>query len=427
MKKIHGQVFQYSLVLVVISLPYSIKINNIAIVLMVLNWIVEGNFAAKFAALRSNILFWLFAAFYTLHAIALVYTADLNEGLFQLEKKLPLLIFPFILASTTSLSKKQLQTVLFSFVLSIFVALTICLGYAFHRNNYLETFTNPVWFYFSYNDLTEVIDIQPNYLAIYVGFSIFILTFFLIENWHAYKVFEKLGRLLCITYFVLCLLLLSGRTPIAATIFIVSIASFYFFYKKGILLKGLLVWTVASLSLLVVMYQIPIIRERLLQTFGIEQQMTWISQMGDGKGGLPSIRLLKWKCAWEIIKDNWLIGVGPGDAQNLLQIQYKKINFDLAFNEKFNPHNQFLQTWLGLGFVGLISFVGSLAMPMVRSYRQKNHLYLIFVLFVFLCCITESVFERRLGIVFYAVFNSLLAFHFLADLNEVSIEPKSAD
>ena len=160
------------------------------------------------------------------------------------------------------------------------------------------------------------------------------------------------------------------------------------------------------------MYQIPVIKERFMLALGIEQKDVWINQYGDGKGVIQDVRPLKWKCAWNVIKENWFLGVGTGDGQEELQLQYKRINFDIAFNEEYNTHNQYLQTWLGLGLVGLLLLISCLIFPAISAFQRKNYLYMSFLMLFSICCITESMLCRQNGIVFYAFFNSIFAFHF---------------
>ena len=416
-QRIHQLIFFYSIIFLAVTLPFSIKANRYAIITLVINWLLEGNFRLKFKSLNRNWIFLSIACFYVLHLVALIYTDNIKEGFFQLEKKLPLVVITLVVITSQKLNQIQFKKILFCFFFSILLSSVICLGYAFHRNNYLETFHNPVWFYFSYNDLTEIIDIQPNYLAVYVSFSIFILFYFMTADWDRYRMPRKLTISFTILYLVFFLLLLAGRTPIAATILVLFCFSVYSFYKSNKLFKGLIILGISGMVLIGIIYNIPIVKERLWQTFGIDQKSVWISQMGDGKGGLPSVRLLKWESAWKIIKTNWLIGIGPGDVQDVLQVEYKRIGFDLAFNERYNPHNQFLQTWLGIGILGLVSFLGCFVSHIIM-HKERNFLNLSFIALIFLCCITESMFERQLGITFFGLFSSLFAFHSYAEFSE---------
>jgi O-antigen ligase len=66
-----------------------------------------------------------------------------------------------------------------------------------------------------------------------------------------------------------------------------------------------------------------------------------------------------------------------------------------------------------VGILGLLILIGSLIVPAVAANRNQNYLYLAFLLFFSLCFLTESVLNSQKGVVFFAFFNSLFAFHLL--------------
>lgn len=406
-REIHAKVFYYTLILVAITLPFSLVLNSISIVLLTCNWLVEGGYVRKIKSIKHKSLFLIFILFYTLHLVGMIYTSNASEGLFDLEKKLSLLILPLVI-STSHLNTVQLKNILKSFLCSALISSIICLVYAFHRNNYFETFYHINWLYFSYSDLTEIINIQPAYLSLYIAFSILLSFFFLIENYSHYNWIKKITFFSLILYLTVFLFLLASRIAIVAMVIILFTGIIYFFYKKNELYKGVLVLMLTGISLLAIMYQIPIVNERFMHILGIEHKNIWISQYGDGK--VPEVRMIKWGCAWNIIKDNWIIGVGTGDIQDKLQIEYQNINFDIAFDSRFNAHNQYLQTWLGIGLIGLLSYLTCLIIPGLIAWRGKQYLYLSFIILFSICCFTESMLCRQNGIVFYAFFNSLFAF-----------------
>jgi len=372
----------------------------------VANWVFEGDFKRKWNVVKSNITVILLIAFYLLHAIALFYTTNIDEGMYQLEKKISFLVFTVVIVTSLPLTRREFKFVMASLVASVVVVSFICLGYAIHRNNY--DILHPYWFYFSYNDLTEIVGLQPNYLAVFTGFAIIVVYYFVIENTTKYRLFRTLAMYALILYLMVFMVLLAGRTPLAAILFVVGAGYLWYFYRAERLLRGLAIVAVIVVAVGLVVYQVPIMRERMLQTFGIEQNTEWINQMGDGQGGLPSVRLMKWQSAWNIIKENWLIGISPGDTQDALQEEYKRINFQIAYDERYNPHNQFLQVWIGLGIIGLIVYFAALWIPFRCAIAENDYLYIAFLVFYVLCCVTESILERQFGIIFYALFNAML-------------------
>lgn len=68
-------------------------------------------------------------------------------------------------------------------------------------------------------------------------------------------------------------------------------------------------------------------------------------------------RLMVWQAAGEILKDNWLIGIGPGLFQEHY-LAYQKY-FSIPYLEWAvpQPHNIFLAWWLQAGLIGLTGFI----------------------------------------------------------------------
>jgi O-antigen ligase len=125
------------------------------------------------------------------------------------------------------------------------------------------------------------------------------------------------------------------------------------------------------------------------------------------------MRLAKWYFTIEAGQQSWLFGTGTGDDEDALLDTYKKNNFKEGYIPRFNAHNQFLQTWLGLGIIGLIILILNLFIPLFLAFKERNLYYCIFLILIISFCLTESVLCRQHGVVFYSFFNSLFAFHSL--------------
>ncbi len=98
----------FLLLLIVVTFPYTFKaqINSILIILLIANWLLQGNFISK------NKFTYVFIFFYILHIVGLFFSDNRNEGLFELEKKLSLFIFPLIFSNIPVLSPKQIKNIL---------------------------------------------------------------------------------------------------------------------------------------------------------------------------------------------------------------------------------------------------------------------------------------------------------------------------
>lgn len=410
-QEMHTKIFYYALILTVVTLPFSLLANSISIIILFINWIAEGKFDKKIKYAKNNLLLLAFILFFILHLLGMLYTNNINNGLFELQKKLSLFLFPLVIATSPKLNALQIKNILKFFFFSSLLASFICLGYAMYRTNIFETYPNINWLYFSYRDLTMLINIQATYLALYISFSILILLFFFSENRLHYSTEKKIFFYLCMGYLIFFLFLLASRMAILSMLLISFTGLIYYFYKTKKLIKGLFILGILCAFIITLISQLPFMKERFNETLGIKQETVWINQYGDGKTVSPEIRKLKWQSAWNIIKENWLLGVGTGDTQDELQIQYKNINFEAGYKTRYNAHNQYLETWLGIGIAGLLLLLTSMILPFIFALQQKNYLFASFIALFFMCCITESMLCRQNGIVFYSLFISLFSFH----------------
>jgi O-antigen ligase len=409
-EKIHRTILITSIALMVGLLPFSFTspllslLFRISFIILITNWLLTPDLLTRLKSVRSQYVFWALLIFYAIHAIGLIYSDNRSNGIFQMEKKAFLVLVPLIVLTDKPISVSEFAWILKAFISSIVVASLICFGFAFQRNGYMQTFVHVDWYYFSYNDFTEIVKIQPNYLAIYSGFAFMATVYLWINRVQKSSFVANMTNAVLLTYLFVLLLLLAARAPLLAFLAIVFGAIAAYFYQSRKWVQGLVILVTLGAAVSVSIGRVPIIKERLLQTFGLSKQEQWISHMGDGKGGLPSFRLRKWKVAFSIIKEHWILGVGTGDVQDSLQERYRETGFDVAYQAAFNTHNQFLQTWVGLGVVGLGALLTCFAVCLFSAWKRNNYFYFAFIVFMLICSITESTLERQYAIVLLAVF-----------------------
>lgn len=411
MKLEKSQLLFIGLALLVATLPLvsSSKlfflVNRVSIAIILIAWIFidviskKINWKEKF----KNPLLLSFFILYLLNLIGIIYSSDTITAFGSVEKKLPLLIFPVIILTTDSLSIREVKKLLWIFVFSVTVTCLICVAYAFHRNNYWDFFLNPNWFYFSYSDLTEIVGIQPIYLSLYVELSFFIGLLFILTRWSTIHILIKMVGVMQIGFLYLIIFLLAGKMAILSTTVGIAMLLFYLLYKaKRTWLALLSTGSIIVISL-VLITQLPIVKERFMSAVGMERTSQWV--YGDPNQAYSGeARLVKWKATFNLIIENWLIGVGPGDMQGELNKEYDRIGFQLGIQESFNPHNQFLQTWLSTGIFGLLSIIGIVYFAFARSFNDEN-LLLFVISFIFAAnCLTESMLERQYGIFLFSIF-----------------------
>lgn len=110
---VHKAIMVGALMLAVGSLPFSVKVCHSAILLLVANWLMEGNWWEKLAIVRNSILLQLIIGLFVLQAMGLLFADDPVRGWFSLEKKIFFLLLPIAIATTrVRLGRRELNLIL---------------------------------------------------------------------------------------------------------------------------------------------------------------------------------------------------------------------------------------------------------------------------------------------------------------------------
>ncbi|RSK33162.1 O-antigen ligase family protein [Hymenobacter metallilatus] len=90
-------------------------------------------------------------------------------------------------------------------------------------------------------------------------------------------------------------------------------------------------------------------------------------------------RLAAVETAGTIIRQHWLLGVGPADAYTAMLDQYSWRTFGLRPENRVNVHNQYLSTLVGGGVVGLGLWLALLFGPLIRPATRRNPFVAVFI------------------------------------------------
>ena len=121
-KHIHEQVYFYLLILIAISIPFSVYTASMFMCQLATNWVLEGRFREKWKLARTNRALQVFLLLFLMHLVSLLWSSDLAYGFWDLKIKLPLLGLPILIATSLPLRKQQVHRILFFFTLAVFVA-----------------------------------------------------------------------------------------------------------------------------------------------------------------------------------------------------------------------------------------------------------------------------------------------------------------
>ncbi|MDT8392851.1 MAG: O-antigen ligase family protein [Bacteroidales bacterium] len=394
------RLYQAELIIFAFLLPIYRKVIPYAIAMIIITWFFDGDLTAKIKRVmnsshRTNLL--LFAGIYILYLIGLSYSDNFGTGLFNLEVKLSLFIFPVMFASIRKevLSLKISRRVLTSFVFGVFASMLLCYSVAFFeyaQNGNVETFY--------YSSLSVLI--HPSYLAMYVCFAIAVLLYYNLKAYIRGRLNIILSMIL-VLLFQLFVVMLSSKAGILGLILVIALFSAYTIFSEKRLLTGLFSGFVLSVSFLILFFLFPASSARFEQTREVlEQAEVGGAEVANSTGE----RIMIWYYTFEITNENFLFGVGTGDVIDHLLSKYNEKGMRNAFDLQLNAHNQYLQTFLALGIVGLIVLLLTLLLPAIFSVEQRHYLYLMFLVLISFNFLFESMLETQAGVVFYAFFNA---------------------
>ena len=339
--------------------------------------------------------------FYLIHLISVLYSNDKDSAWFDMEVKFSLILFPLIFLFKNPFIIEKKKWVLISFTLGAIVSSLIMLIFAYSRfdGQNIQVFYR-----------MELSLFHPSYLAMYFIFAILIII----------KVMEqdliRLKHRIIAYLIILLLLLLISQLQSKAGILSIILISFYYmvfaFIKKNALLLRISFFVLAvSMSLVFVQKS-----TRFNRFDEMAQSIEKISE-GTQTTGSTGMRYSIWKVAINEIKEHWLFGVGAGDIKSVLVEGYKQEGLAVAIDRRYNVHNQYLETFLGQGIIGLSLLLFLLFLGVQLAIKRQDLFLSGFILLIILSMSPESMLNIQAGVVFIAFFYYFL---FTFDLTKSS-------
>jgi hypothetical protein len=122
-KKIsHQNIFLAGIILLAIALPFSNFLMSVAQIILVANWLLEGDLKFKLKSFAQNKLALVLSMVLLMHIVGLAYSSDWDYGLNDIKKKAPLFLLPLIFSTSKKLEKVQFELVLKLFIAAVLVA-----------------------------------------------------------------------------------------------------------------------------------------------------------------------------------------------------------------------------------------------------------------------------------------------------------------
>jgi O-antigen ligase len=331
--------------------------------------------------------------FYFLHIAGLFYSENSEQGSFDLEKKLSLLLIPVLTApllaqfTPSHFHKFRLGVGLISLFSSIVFLILAAFKYYVQENKDAFNFET----FIPYNYV---------YYSFYFSFSV-------LGETKVSRFWKFTLLFLLPTYSIGVLTIVSSKMGIIS--FLLGYITFLVFKVKNykLIAAGFLS---ASLITFIFISSNPTTLDRFIdlkeKTEIIEKDKFSYDEPFTGL----TLRLTFWKIAINhMVEDKvYLFGTGTGDSQDYMNRVYKIHNLDAGGYEGFNPHNQWVQTFLQLGLMGVLALASVFISGIISSLKNKNFALTLFLITAFCFTLSESIFEVNKGIVFFSLFFTIL-------------------
>jgi len=328
----------YLLILVAFFLPLTVFGGNLFAVLIFLLWIIKADFKSDFHRLKNNKLIIAVFLYLLVHVIALLWTADIESGLWTLKKQLKFLFIPifmlfvkrehvkyYILAFLASMSLSEIWSY------GIFFQLLPLYGGA--------TLSDPI-------PLMSHITYNP-FLAI----AIYLLSYYVLFD-HSIGKLKKLTYGFFIITMSINMFITGGRAGQVMYFAMLVVLVFQYFPKnifKAFLISSIIVTATSSTFYI----NSKIFSDR------VDAAVTGLSMYSTNNlSSSIGVRITAAINSWTIIKENPIIGVGTGDYKN--EFIKASIKNNLKLEDKLvihNPHNMYVLILVQFGLLGLAAML----------------------------------------------------------------------
>ena len=344
---------------------------------------------------------------FLLQLIYVPFASAPTEGLKHVQVKSALLFIPLCFYCCSFINKSRFRSLMNAYVYTVAIVLTWCLGVAFNQYYFHHA---PVYVFF-YHQLVHDLD----HHAVQFSILVFAALVYLLQS--ARQGSYLLNRRI---HFLLTAFFMAGIFLLSSTLVIIFLLGYLALYGFNRLQQKLssrraiavVVIAVALCSCSLLFTQNPVSGRFNDVVHGDVRVITQTSFTPNDYFNGVQFRLLQWRFVKEILQENraWLFGVSPARAQQLLDQKYISTHMYTGTGRPggnthgylgYNTHNEFLESLLQTGLIGLLCFIGICAEMIGMAIRQKNKLFTTLVALLLAYTFGDAVLETQYGLVLF--------------------------
>jgi len=327
----------YLLILVAFFLPLTVFGGNLFAVLIFLLWLIKADFKTDFHRLKNNKLVVAVFIYLLVYIIALLWTADMDSGLYTLRKQLKFLFIPIFMLFV---KREYVKYYILAFLASMSLSEIWSYGIFFELLPLYRgaTLTDPI-------PLMSHITYNP-FLAI----AIYLLSYYVLFD-NSISKLKKLTYSFFIITMSINMFITGGRAGQVMYFAMLVVLVFQYFPKNAF--KAFLISTFVLLITFSIFYSnSKIFSDR------VDSAVTELSDYKNHKKSSTGIRISAAINSWSVIKENPIFGVGTGDYKNEFIKASIKNKFGLENTLMIhNPHNMYVLILVQFGLLGLLALL----------------------------------------------------------------------
>ncbi|MFH6603059.1 hypothetical protein ACEZ3G_06190 [Maribacter algicola] len=383
--------------------------------------------------------------FYLLLGFSVLYSENVKNAMVQMQKGLPLLVLPFVfLYFPPRIDIKRRHTLYGAFIMANFLFAGYLFKYLTDNASDFEAITTPglilfeglkdgsffgqikdLWngsfyevLYYARLKAESKLYVHKTYASQNVLWCILIIVYFIFRRNIAWSIKILLGLVLIL----LMALLFYYYSLVNLALFLVLVPGYIFFrisskktrvaFASLIFLTGIGIFSFLNTSTQRID---PKTYEEYTRFEHPRYILDNIAAMLD-----KDDRNIINKCNAQLIASSTVFGLGLGDVQDQLDHCYEglietgKYSLDIK-TQNLNPHNYYAFLWMAGGIVVLLVFLYMLFFNFSLAFKNNDLLYLALILLIGINLMAESTLSRAHGVLFFALWNSLLLIKNLVD------------
>lgn len=406
------------LVLLMVSIPLKLGISNVFLAIFIVSVLLNKNKTK----LNFSLIFVLPIVLFLWMMLSYFWSIDSSRTINAIPKEITLLILPLIF-SILSISKSQKQEAIrvYSYAMVIFVCYYLVRAFV----RFAITQDSRVFFYHGEND--DDYGLVPKLLnAIHVSVFVAIAFFYFFTKELKSKT-DAVFSILLLGFIVL----LSSKNIILVVIILVII--YLLFYSKianKMRLRNLIVLIIIfglafSFGKIKERFQEEfqqntakslshnVIRKSVQNVHNVSIYEAWNNEKFYPNAFFPgtAFRVYQARLFFEFLEEEPIFWNGFGLNASLIKIEEKGKKYNVFLGDENtegyqmkNFHNQYIQNFAELGFVGFVLLIVILALNLKNAFKTKDFIHIAFAILMISLFLTESFLWRQRGMVFFALF-----------------------